>query len=187
VAADDDVERLRLFTAISIPPGIKAQVDDIAERLKKGSQFTGAHPAWVATDNLHLTLVFLGSTPADKVESIRESMHETARVHVPFELHFSGVELFPNPRDPRVICVNIHGGLKRARGFPVETRPFRPHLTLARIKSARGTAGLRDLVKSHGRSRTDDFAVEAITLYQSRLSPKGSIYTVISESRLSML
>lgn len=191
-------DQLRLFTALALPDNARRQIEDLLTRLRKGATFTGAHPTWVAPENVHITLVFLGSQPAGRVDEICAAADEAARSLPPFELSLEGLHLFPNPKEPRIISLEIAGavgqlkrlheslaGELRGRGFPVESRPFRPHITLARIKSMRGLPGLRQLVASHQRLSAIALPVDRITLYQSTLTSAGPVYEVRHEALLT--
>lgn len=186
---------LRLFTAIDFPPDVVSGIGDLLTRLQKGAIFTGAHPAWIKAENVHITLVFLGRQEQQRVARITESMNLAAGTAAPFRLRLGGLHLFPNPREPKVISLGISGDLKglsalreelasrlRQQGFPVESRPFRPHITLARIKSMKGLAGLRSLVASHRLMEAGEFQVERITLYRSTLTRTGSIYDLLHQA-----
>ena len=125
-------------------------------------------------------------------------MRLVARDTGPFELSLSGVRLFPNERSPRVVCMDLFGGVEvlavlqsrlseacRSAGFDVETRPFKPHVTLARIKSMRGVQGLAGVVRSHKNEKAGRFAVSSIVLYRSVLKPEGAEYEVVHEQPLT--
>ncbi|MGI8908325.1 MAG: RNA 2',3'-cyclic phosphodiesterase [Candidatus Sumerlaeaceae bacterium] len=191
-------EALRLFTAIDLPPESKAQLVELLQRLQKGMQFTGAHPTWVTSENLHITLAFLGNQNPDQVPIIENAMRAATGVTRPFELRLSGLELFPTPREPRVISVAIKGEVERlnnvyvaltdglrSSGFQIDKRPFRAHLTVARIKSVKGLAGLRSVVNSHANYIGTQFIAQATTLYKSTLTPAGSIYEPLCSIPLS--
>lgn len=191
--AEDNAGNIRLFIAVSLPPNVKKSIGDLSVRLQKGMQFTGAHPTWVKPDLLHITMAFLGWQKPDRVDDAKAAMNAAAPSCVPITLSAGGVELFPDWRNPRVIAMGLHGAIPqlsalykclgdecRARGFEVDERPFRPHLTLARIKSQKGLAGVRDLAKSHEKVTAGSFEVHSLDLYQSVLQPEGPTYTLLA-------
>lgn len=191
----EEAPKLRLFTAIELPADTKSQLGGLLHRLKTGVQFTGAHPTWVTADYLHLTLVFLGSQPQERVGVVEQAMQSAAWTIDPFALRLSGLELFPSPREPRVISIAVKGATEALtqvhstlshelglQGFEVEIRPYRAHLTLARIKSVKGLAGLRDVVKSHADFSAGEFEAKAITLFRSTLTPAGAVYQPLWET-----
>lgn len=190
----------RIFVAVAFPDELKERCRELVERLKMGIQFTGAHPAWVKSQSLHLTLAFLGRTPLTALPNVQKIIQSTADSQKSISLSLRGVGLFPTPKNPRVISLHLHGDLVRlerlqddltkqlrASGFPVDDRPFRPHVTLARLKSMRGLAGVRDIVQSHGDSRVGDVRVDRLTLYRSHLLPDGAEYEVVYEAPFGRL
>lgn len=189
---------LRLFTAISVPREIKEPLAELMKRLQAGSVFTGAHPVWVRPEDAHVTLVFLGWQAEDTIGRVKRAMASAVLNQPPFVLSLGGLNLFPSPRSPRVICLNIRRDKDAlaclyqrltdacaAEGFTVDSRAFHSHLTLARIKSMRGIAGLRDLVKAHVSWSSKSFTVDRVTLYKSDLHPDGARYEVVAEEILA--
>jgi RNA 2',3'-cyclic 3'-phosphodiesterase len=191
-------DELRLFVAVEIPSDVILHAAEIMRKLQKGASFTGAVPSWVRAEGIHQTLVFLGSQPASRIENVRDAMRRATEGIQPFRLSLSGVRLFPNERSPRVICMDLHGDLGalevvqsrlsdfcRSAGFDVESRPFKPHITLARIKSMRGVAGLANVVRSHKNEKAGRFDVNSIVLFRSILKREGAQYEVVHEQALT--
>jgi 2'-5' RNA ligase len=134
---------MRLFFAVPTTPGVREAV-----RAAIGA-FPERKPPWrwIPPENFHLTLKFLGEVEERLVPSLHEAAGRiTARV-APFTLAFDRFGGFPNLRRPRVIFFAASDGADRLRdlaslvedeveplGFARERRPFRAHLTLARIK-----------------------------------------------------
>jgi len=128
-------------------------------------------------ENWHFTLRFLGFTAADARDQIVAQL-EAATCGAPFPIRFSELGAFPNPNRARVLWLGIDEGVDRmtqlgaiaeatARlaGFPAETRPFKPHLTLSRIDPP---ASVRTLIQS--KLRIDArMTVDSLVLYRSRL------------------
>jgi len=190
-------EMWRLFIAVAFPEEIKRDCGKLVDRLKTGIQFTGAHPAWVKTQSLHLTLAFLGATAADRVAQITDVMQRAAAASRPLVVSLSGLTLFPTPKNPRVIALHLQGDLPMLQrlqehlsvdlfqaGFAVDERPFRPHVTLARIKSMRGLAGVRDVVEAHRNANVGTIRVDHLTLFRSHLLRDGAEYDVVAEAPL---
>ena len=95
---------------------------------------------------IHLTLKFLGNIDPHLVDNLLEAMRRSAQGSSPFRLQLSGLGLFPNAKEPWVLWVGVDGDLDPLRGlqerveeavvklgFPRESRPFSPHLTLGRV------------------------------------------------------
>lgn len=189
---------LRLFIAVAFNDAIRAAGAELIRRLQTGARFTGAFPTWVKAVGLHQTLVFLGNQPPTRVQEICALMESVSQHSSPFRVSVGGVHFFPTDKNPRVISVGLRGDVEslhalqltlsercRAAGLTAEDRPFRPHVTLARIKSMRGLPGLRDVVAMHRAVQLGEMVVDRITLYRSRLHPDGAEYDVLYESFLS--
>jgi RNA 2',3'-cyclic 3'-phosphodiesterase len=194
-----DDQSLRLFTAIEIPEEYKNQIHKLTSHIQKGLDFGGAHPAWVPAENLHITLAFLGSQPAERVPEVHEAMAESVTDTQPFKLSIGNLELFPTPKQPKVISIAVRGNtgavehlyaklaavLSRRR-FKLDDRPFRPHLTLARIKSFRGLAAVRSVLGSHNSFTTGQFEINSIVLYRSILKRPTPEYQILERTPLGM-
>jgi 2'-5' RNA ligase len=183
-------ESIRCFLAVEIPEAVRLAAADLLEKLRKGVQFTKAYPSWVKPENQHFTVVFLGHKTAEEVERIKSVLADLPEAVAPFGVSVAGLGVFPNPKFPRVLWLGVQRGMEEfgrlyeatikrlvTVGFEPESRPYHPHLTLARIKSTRGVAEMMDVVKSHQNAQCGEFTAEGLTLFQSRLHPQGAIYT----------
>jgi len=190
------VAALRTFIAIDVPPAVLDTITRIQNRFKS----LGVHASWVKPGNIHLTLKFLGDTDPDRIPGIQNKLAETLAPFAPFRLSLNSAGVFPNTKSPRVLWVDLKDddgaletlqtGIEKAlesAGFPLEQRSFSPHLTLARIKSPKGKKELKnelDAVNQEGIT-PHPFDVGEIKLYESQLTPKGSIYTVLANFKLN--
>ena len=117
-------------------------------------------------------------------------MEKAAAGSAPFTFAIGGAGVFPDQRRPRVLWLGMEGDVPRLLsfqqelegelgtvGFPAEERPFRPHLTLARIKSARGLAGLERALEKGEEYAAGEFTASGIGLIRSELTPRGAVYT----------
>ena len=189
---------MRLFVAVEISPAVATStlhlVDDLrakAARLAPRSRIT-----WITPERLHVTVRFIGHVGDDTAAAIAGALRSPIRVE-PFELIVSGTGAFPPRGAPRVIWAGLTTGSDRLADVERivsdrldvlevhrEDRPFNPHLTLGRIRDAgglRATAlleGLHDVV-------IGATPVDAITLFESRLSPKGPTYVPLQSVRLA--
>jgi 2'-5' RNA ligase len=116
----------------------------------------------------------------------------------PFDVAFGGIGVFPPRGAPNVLWVGVASGAREAAdlqhqivervrplGIPLESRPFHPHLTLARWRTSR-PSDRRRVVDGEGEKRTiARVHVDHASLYHSRLSPAGSTYTVLARANLS--
>jgi 2'-5' RNA ligase len=168
---------MRLFVALSLP-------DDLRDRLSALScGLPGAR--WVAPENLHLTLRFIGEVDRDEAEDIDAAL---TAVRCPrFPVTLAGVGDFGDERRLRSVWVGVdanptlellQGKVERAvqrAGQPPEKRKFKPHITLARFKSHPGDK-LQTYFTQQGLFRAPPFEVTEFTLYSSYLSHEGAIY-----------
>ncbi len=186
----NDVEKLRLFVAISVPDAVRDRVDDEVAPLKK----RWSRARWVPVENQHVTLKFLGWTPSDRLEAIREAIDIVARSHAPSDVSVTGLGAFPSERRVRVLWVGLEdpGSLLTGLaadlelvfdplGYAPEARDFTPHLTLARFKvPERPKEPLPEL-----QGGLDPFPVERLELFRSRLHPKGARYEMMESFELT--
>jgi 2'-5' RNA ligase len=141
-------------------------------------------------DHWHLTLQFLG--PVSRLAPVVDALAGAAAGCRPFPFRFGGAGAFPTPRRARVVWLGATEGeadMVRLAGavgaalFPVgheaERRPFRPHLTLARLKVPGDVGPVLEAIGSGAVGPA--FTVGEIVLYESRLAPQGSTYTVLAE------
>ncbi|MFA5038446.1 MAG: RNA 2',3'-cyclic phosphodiesterase [Candidatus Omnitrophota bacterium] len=187
-------ELKRLFIAVALPGDVRQYLKTVREKLEK----TGADAKWVDPSQIHLTLKFLGSTPQEKIPAILAIGKQACEgiPRIPVTLGTLGG--FPSLNAPRVLWVNLNdpgdflisiaahleNGLE-GLGFEKEQRPFQTHMTLARIRSQKNRLTLVqaaiDLQKT---LKALPFAVDNITLFESRLSPKGPAYLAIERISL---
>lgn len=182
-------ESLRTFVAIELPRQLAACLGRIQDQLR-GHRF---NVRWVRPENIHLTLKFLGDTPAADLTALVEALAEAVRGHPPLGLFLKGFGAFPGLDRPRVVWVGIDGqiaelqALQRAVegglgaiGFPSGNRPFRGHLTLGRVKGRVAGERLRSVAETLQTFVSERFAVDRIVLLRSELNPTGAVYTRLS-------
>lgn len=186
---------IRAFIAVEIPEDVRAAMGEAQARLKQ--VHAGVKVSWTKTDNLHLTLQFLGYVEETVVEKIKDALETVARRHEPFELAVRGAGAFPNENRPRVLwigCDDEAGKLKalarsvqeamQPLGFEPEHREFSAHLTLGRVKSPRPDVALTRALDSIKDTACGLMRVDAVHLFESQLHPDGSIYTKLSSHKL---
>jgi len=185
-----DGETIRAFLALDPPPEVLRKIAEIQGALRRDIQ--GAL-SWVRPEGIHLTLKFFGAIAAKDVSAVSEIFAGQAAGARPLNLEAKGLGVYPSTRRPRVLWLGIGGEVERmialqqaidqgleAYGFPREERPFRAHLTLARIKSPRGLSGLDGALTAKGSESAGKFTATGLTLFKSELTPKGAIYTVLN-------
>jgi 2'-5' RNA ligase len=180
---------LRCFIAIEIPEPIRRSIDDSIAVLKK----SGAEVKWVACENIHLTLQFLGETGESLVPKIKEALDKIVAPYSPFYIKISTAGCFPDRKRPRVIWVGVeesrpltdlYGDIADVMGrfgYKKEERAFTPHITIGRVKSNRNTRELLTRLDELKAIRFSDFEVLNITLMKSELTPSGAKYYSLAE------
>ena len=180
---------LRCFIAIEIPETIRISIDDSIAVLKK----SGAEVKWVACENIHLTVQFLGETEEPLVPKIKEALDKILAPYAPFYIKISTVGCFPDRRRPRVIWVGVEesrplmdlykdiANALEGFGYKQEERAFTPHITIGRVKSNKNMRELLTRLDEVGAIRFSDFEVLNITLMKSELKPSGAKYYSLAE------
>jgi len=187
---------MRLFIAIDLDDAARAAIAEEQRRLKAAFGDTRSSIKWVQPGHMHLTLVFLGEVPEASAPAIVGAIDEPV-AQAPFDLAFGGIGVFPPRGAPNVLWIGVAAGggdaaalqrqiADRVRGLGLasDSRPFQPHLTLARWKSSRGADRARARAAGTDRVVTT-VHVDHATLYQSRLSSSGSTYTPLARATLS--
>jgi len=182
---------IRVFLAMDPPPEVLQRIADIQEVLKK--TFRGSI-SWVRPEGIHLTLKFFGDMAAEDLSPISEVVSGQAAGTHPLHLNIRGLGVFPGIRRPRVLWLGVGGEVTRLialqrvldQGFETcgikqEERPFRAHLTLARIKSPQGLSGLDKVLEEKEAESAGSFEAKGLILFKSDLTPKGAIYTVLAD------
>jgi 2'-5' RNA ligase len=185
---------LRLFFAVELPDGVRTQAAEHAARLRR--DFPGVKAGWERPEKMHVTLKFLGDVDASRVASLTAAAERSAAGLPSFELSIEGTGAFPPHGPPRVLWLGLRdeaGALAllqrrleeecHAQGFAREPRPFKPHLTLARIRTPQGA---RELAAAHRQTPFGPvtFEISELVLIRSQLGPAGSRYTPLSHHPL---
>lgn len=184
---------MRLFLAIELGDALL----DLLEETSAPLRAEAPELAWVAREHRHLTLKFLGDVDEAAVPKLAAAADRAAARHEPLEMSVREVGAFPNFRRARVVWIGVeqeprlellHHDLELAceqEGFEVEGRPFRPHITLARVRAplsvdrARGLARVARTVRVQATT-----LVERITLFESTLAPTGARHRRIHAASL---
>ena len=180
---------LRCFIAIELPDSVKSSLVKLQDELKN----CGADVRWVNTDNMHLTLKFLGNIKEEIVKKIIDAMKKVCGNYNAFSLEIKGIGTFPGPKSPRVLWLGVENSsiLKTLQadieeemsglGFTKEKRGFRSHLTLGRFRSSAGKEKLFSAVKLREKDSFGTMQVNSTLLMQSDLNPGGARHTKISD------
>ena len=192
------MEQVRSFIAIELPDELKLGLTQLQSRLKLGKQ---PWVKWVDPYSIHLTLKFLGSIAVDRIGEITRAMEEAAQGMPPFHLEVKDLGVFPNLKRVQVAWVGISGEVDKlgqlrqgiesnlARlGFAPESRPFTPHLTLARLRdraSLEERQRFGQLIAGTKFEVVYAIEVDAISLMRSQLTREGAIYSRIGSVGLN--
>lgn len=180
---------MRSFIAIELPESVRAALAELQQELKK----CGADIRWVRSENIHLTLKFLGDIEEKDVAGILEKIKGTCSSYQSIPVEIAGVGVFPNIRAPRVLWAGVESEEMLARlhlemdkglaslGFKQENRTFAPHLTLGRFKSFKNKAALADKLDLHKGDKFGSIEVISISLMKSVLSAAGPKYSRLAE------
>ncbi|OQX85287.1 MAG: 2'-5' RNA ligase [Candidatus Latescibacteria bacterium 4484_7] len=179
---------LRLFFAVPLSDEVRMMVAEAIDR------FPISNPPWrwIPTDNLHITLKFLGDVEEGMLPSLKEIADNVAEDTRPFDIAFGRFGGFPSLSNPRVVFFAIEEGVGHLSnladalenelavlGFRREKRPFRAHVTLARIKRPLDNE-VRAMLKSvESLSPGAVQHVDGFVLFQSYLQRRGAIYEEI--------
>ncbi len=183
------MDLIRAFIAIEIPTPLQQEMNKVIQQFQRAS-IRGVR--WVAANNLHLTLKFLGDTHPDRLSQLGNQLKYLAGQTLPFECAIGGLGAFPNIRKPRVIWMGLEipQTLRQLQkeieaeaakiGCPPEERDFSPHLTLGRVGQNSTAQELQALSQYLSQTQIPEigkFTAQGITLFRSDLRPTGSIYT----------
>lgn len=182
---------IRSFIALNLTADIHRQLDEIIQSLKQQTTIV----RWVPSQNIHLTLKFLGDVSLANIETLQRVLAGEAARHAPFTFTVSGFGAFPNTRWPRVLWVGVqapaaltaaqHGieAETQRLGYTGEERPFSPHLTLGRVSnnaSPQEARRLSDALTQVKIGELGQVMVKSVYLYRSDLNPGGATYTPLA-------
>lgn len=191
-------EHVRLFVACEIPEDARELITGVIADLRQRS---GESVRWIRPEGLHLTLKFLGEVPVKKLPSVKLAIQEAVTGHSPFNLEFSQIGTFGGREGLRLMWVSVAGDVLRLEalvkatnaalaviGFEPERRPFRPHLTLGRVKDDVPTRARAEIEVAVGRVEVAEYTwrTAQVSLMRSRLTRGGAQYDVLATFPLRM-
>ncbi len=192
-------EHIRLFVACEVPDEVKLAIGEVIERLRARS---GTAVRWIRPEGVHVTLKFLGEVPVKKLPAIRLALQEAVVGHSPFELEFSNIGTFGGREGLRIMWVGIAGDVLRLEalvravnavlavvGFEPERRPFRPHLTLGRVRDSISTRQRAEIEVAVGKMEVppSTWRTTHVSLMTSSLTRAGADYDVLATFPLKVI
>lgn len=189
------MSKKRLFWAINLPAELKSSIAGWQSMLRR----VPADVKWVEEQNLHLTMKFLGDVDAGRVETLVQAVQPRMAQAGPANLDFAGIGFFPSAGRPRVIWVGVRGEVRKinllkenmemamaAFGLPHDNKKFSPHLTLGRLRSARGAGELaqKAVTISEKAALMGSVQVTTLDLMESKLTARGPHYTLLASVNL---
>ena len=182
------MEIYRLFICVNLSDILKEQISEYLYSARRNYRTI----KWVRPENLHITLKFLGDTPVNKVDKIKEILSYVAESNSEFTLELSGTGVFPGLNRPRVVWLGISGGVKNLKeirnslgeemekiGFPMENRDFKGHITLGRVK--RFEKKFKGILQDIQLDKLYRQQVKSIDLMKSTLLPGGPVYDIMGQ------
>ena len=186
------IMRHRVFLAIDLPQSVTTAIQNIqAGMVQQASPII----RWTKTDLLHITLKFAGAVQDSDLQPIQRELEHSASLFQTFSLEYKDMGVFPNKRNPRVLWLGITPSASltqlaqisesvfASHDYEPEKRPFQAHLTIGRFKDRFTQPELQNFLTNLAMIKEQihyNQKVDHITLYESTLTPKGPIYTVLS-------
>jgi len=188
------MDKMRLFVAMDVPDEIKGVISTALEGLKSGVEGV----RWVKPENIHLTLKFIGDYEERKLDRLVDEVRKAALRSPRFTALLGGCGAFSSPSKARVIWVDMREGGEGAAvvarkvdsrlgkiGVKRESRPFRAHLTLGRLKRPKDCSDMLDRLDDDLEELAEmPFDVHEIVLYRSLLSSEGPTYVSLQHIEL---
>jgi 2'-5' RNA ligase len=188
----------RLFVAVPVPPDVGLEVGRVMGEARAALGEDGGRIRWVQLEGLHLTLRFLGPTMADRVPDVEAALDRAAAGEAAFEVRLAGAGAFPSADRPRALWLGIQEGSAalgrlatgleaglRVAGWAVETRAYRPHLTIARTDGVRAGPAAAAALERAAADLDAGFTAGSVVLYRSHLGSGPARYEALREARLS--
>ncbi len=187
--------RTRTFVAVSVSKEVRRGATELVAYLSQAD----AKVRWVAADNMHVTLKFLGDQPDKRLGEICSAVQLAAQQVEVFPAQFRGAGAFPHVQRPRTIWIGVSAGSDDFRqlfaavdhqlgqvGIPKERRGFQPHLTIGRVRSAgAGQQLLAELLEERKDAQVGNSTVSEVVVIASTLDRKGPSYDVLARAPLA--
>ncbi len=182
----------RIFIAVDISDAARSVCSRHIDHLRR--EFAQVRVGWERPEKLHITLRFLGDVEAGTMGELQEHLTETTSRHSEFKARLSDTGVFPSRSRPRILWTGVADrsnaiisifdevdAVCNTLGFTGELKEFRPHVTLGRLRQPGSS---KDLVSEHLKAKVKpvEFEVTGVVIYESKLQPTGSVYSVVSRA-----
>jgi 2'-5' RNA ligase len=186
--------RIRTFIAIDLAAGVKNRLAALQEELAGSASGV----KWMPTENMHLTLLFLGEVEELEVVSICRVVQKRAPKHAAFTLAVAGLGAFPNTRRPKILWAGLSEGNPELRGLHAdleegllelgcyrrEDREYTPHLTLGRLSHEDRAEDWGRILAGHADWQGGSMPVDEVLVMRSEMRKGGPEYSVLGRGRL---
>ena len=185
------MSQIRAFLAIDLDDDLKPKINNVIREFKQ----IDANIKYVDLQNLHFTLKFFGDIDTEGIDLLSSKIESVVKDFEPFNIKIKGCGAFPNKNRIKVIWVGLdedeilkelHDKLDKefnSIGFDLD-RKFSSHLTIGRMKSAKGKDKVKDTLEKYDDIDIGSMEVTSIVLKKSTLTPQGPIYEDLIEFRL---
>lgn len=187
--------RIRTFIAVDLSDGVKNRLTALQEQLGR----SGGGVKWTRTENMHLTLLFLGEVEELEVVSICRVVQQRARKHAPFTLDVAGLGAFPNLRRPKILWAGLAEGVPELRAlhgdleqglldlgcYRREEREYTPHLTLGRLSQDDRTEEWGPILSKYTDWDGGTTPVDEVLVMASEMRRGGPEYSVLGRGPLA--
>lgn len=182
------MKRTFIAQSIPLPESLKARITELRSKVQ------GVNVNWVELHNMHLTLAFLGDTSDEQIEYLRNALRELIPAFTQYKIRLKNTGVFRSLSHPQVLWIGIEAentllllyreiqDVLANTGFEKDSRPFKPHLTIGRIKNFSTQNNLKEIVTT---TQIDETVyASTIVYYQSILKPSGPLYQPIESFSL---
>jgi RNA 2',3'-cyclic 3'-phosphodiesterase len=181
----------RLFVGARVSTQTANALAAASEMLQRRGRDAGLDLKFVAATSYHVTLKFLGWTRDEAIPALVDALEAAVIGVAPFRFRTARLGAFPSLEKASVVWAGLEDGAAMSDvaarveaacerlGFPRETRPYHPHVTLARIAGAQ-TRAVKDVVLPLSEQMFSESRVDGVILFESETKPGGSVYREVS-------
>jgi 2'-5' RNA ligase len=187
---------IRVFVAVELSSEVREKISALQQQLN-----TTLPPMnWVRPESIHLTLKFLGSVEPSRISQLLSVLEPIGKRQNKFSVDVQDLGVFPHVKHPRIFWVGVTGKTHASQelvleieavleplGFPLEVKPYHPHLTLAGMTRENAIVGSA-LVKNGilpSDHQLGTLPIDRFLLFQSDLDSFGATYTPLGSVQFS--